>query len=76
MLVLTRKSGERLVIGDNITLTVIEVRGDSVRLAFDAPKEVKIYRGEIYEAIVSENKEAAVQPGITNIDFLKEIIND
>jgi carbon storage regulator CsrA len=47
MLVLARKLGEKVVIGDNITLTVVEVRGNQVRLAFDAPKHVRIIRGEL-----------------------------
>ena len=59
MLVLTRKPGEKIFIGDNVSLTVVEVKGDSVRIAVDAPREVKIYRGEIYEAIIAENKAAS-----------------
>ncbi|MCX7780182.1 MAG: carbon storage regulator CsrA [Negativicutes bacterium] len=59
MLALTRKVGEKIVIGDNITLTVVEVKGETVRLGIDAPKDIKIYRGEIYQAIIEENKQAA-----------------
>ncbi|MEL1136142.1 carbon storage regulator CsrA [Desulfitobacterium sp. THU1] len=62
MLALTRKVGERIVIGDNIVVTVVSVKGDSVRLTIEAPNEVKIYRGEIYDAIVAENEKAAVVP--------------
>ena len=47
MLALSRKPGERVVIGDGITLTVVEVRGDRVRLAVDAPKQVRIRRAEL-----------------------------
>jgi carbon storage regulator len=47
MLVLSRKPGEQVVIGDGITLTVVEVRGDRVRLAFDAPAQVGIRRAEL-----------------------------
>ena len=54
MLVLTRKPGEKIFIGDNVSLTVVEVKGDSVRIAVDAPGDVKIYRGEIFEAIFAE----------------------
>lgn len=61
MLALTRRRGEQIIIGDNIKITVVEVKGDSVKLAIDAPKEVKIFRGEIYEAIAAENKEAAAK---------------
>lgn len=68
MLALTRKVGERIVIGDNIVVTVVSVKGDSVRLTIDAPKEVKIYRGEIYDAIVEENQKAAVDSKVA-LDF-------
>jgi carbon storage regulator CsrA len=47
MLVLTRKLGEKVVIGGNITLTVVEIRGNQIRLAFDAPHQVRILRGEL-----------------------------
>ncbi len=47
MLVLSRKPGEKVVIGGGITLTVVEVRGDRVRLAFDAPEQVRILRSEL-----------------------------
>ena len=60
MLVLTRKPGERLVIGDNIVVTVVEVKGDNIRIGIDAPREVKVFRGEIYDAIVAENRQAVV----------------
>ena len=60
MLVLTRKPGERLVIGDNIVITVVEIKGDNIRIGIDAPREVKVYRGEIYDAIVAKNRRAAM----------------
>lgn len=60
MLALTRKPGQQVVIGDDIFINVVEVQGDNVRIAIDAPRHVKIYRGEIYRAIVEENKQAAV----------------
>lgn len=60
MLALTRKAGERIVIGDNIVVTVVSIKGDNIRLTIEAPKEVKIYRGEIFDAIAEENKLAAV----------------
>jgi carbon storage regulator len=47
MLALSRKPGEKVIIGNGITLTVVEVRGDRVRLAFDAPEEVRILRAEL-----------------------------
>ena len=56
MLVLTRRLGERLVIGDDIVVTICGVRGDQVRLGFTAPNDVPIYRKEIYERIKNESK--------------------
>jgi len=58
MLVLTRKVGEGIIIGDDIRITVIEVKGGGIRLGIEAPAEMKIYRQELYERIGSENKEA------------------
>ncbi len=49
MLVLTRRVGERIVIGDDVTVTVLEVRGDQVRLGVDAPREVQVFREEVLE---------------------------
>ncbi len=59
MLVLTRKPRQQIMIGDNIVVNVVEVQGDNVRIAIEAPREIKIYRGEIYRAIQEENKKAA-----------------
>ncbi|KTE92022.1 carbon storage regulator [Desulfitobacterium hafniense] len=73
MLALTRKTGERIVIGDNIVVTVVSVKGDSIRLTIDAPKEIKIYRGEIYDAIAAENKEAAIPTDLSELAVLKEL---
>ena len=55
MLVLTRKSDESLKIGDEITITVIEIKGNSVRLGISAPSNLRIYRNELYEKIKREN---------------------
>ncbi|MDR3560121.1 MAG: carbon storage regulator CsrA [Negativicutes bacterium] len=73
MLVLSRKAGEKIFIGDKIVLTIIETRGDNIRVAIDAPKDIKIYRGEIYEAIAAENKEAATPAKTSVFDSLKNI---
>jgi carbon storage regulator len=56
MLVLSRKKNESIIINDNITVTVVEIRGDKVRLGIDAPKEVTVHRREVYEAIQNQNK--------------------
>ncbi len=58
MLVLTRKPGEGIVIGDEITIKVIELKGGGVRIGIDAPRSSKIYRQEVYDRIIEENKQA------------------
>ena len=68
MLVLTRKPRQQIMIGDDIVINVVEVQGDNVRLAIDAPREIKIYRGEIYRAIQEENQKAAT-PVPKELDF-------
>jgi carbon storage regulator len=59
MLILSRKVDEKIMIGDDISITIIEVRGDQVRLGVDAPKNVKVFRKEVFDAIRAENKAAA-----------------
>ncbi len=59
MLVLSRRVGERLVIGDDIVVTVIEVRSDGVRLGIDAPRSVAVHRAEVLEAVTAANVAAA-----------------
>ena len=61
MLVLSRKKDESIVIGDNITIMVIEIRGDKVRLGIQAPKEIPVNRQEVHEAIQREEDEQAKQ---------------
>lgn len=58
MLVLSRKKNESIVINDDITIVVVEIRGDKVRLGVEAPKEVPVHRNEVYEAI-RRNQQAA-----------------
>lgn len=72
MLALTRKPGERIVIGNDIIITVIEVKGETVRLAIDAPRSVSIFRGELYDSIVQENRQAAMQIA-EGRDFFKSL---
>jgi len=56
MLVLSRKKNESVVINDNITIVVVEIRGDKVRLGIEAPKDVPVHRKEIYDAIQASNR--------------------
>ncbi len=58
MLVLSRYRDESIMIGDNIVITVVDIRGDKVRLGIDAPTEVPVHRQEVYDAIKRENKKA------------------
>ena len=55
MLILTRKLGEKINIGDDITITLVEIKGAQVKLGIEAPKHIKIHRQEIYERIREEN---------------------
>lgn len=73
MLALTRKVGERIVIGDAITVTVVDVKGDSVRISIEAPKEVRILRGELLDATAAENRQAIVVTETGELGFLKDI---
>ena len=59
MLVLTRRAGESLVIGDAVVVRVLEVRGDVVRVGIDAPRDVQVHRQEVYDAVREANVAAA-----------------
>lgn len=59
MLILTRRVGESLMIGDDVTVTVLGVKGNQVRIGVNAPKEVAVHREEIYEKIRAENGDEA-----------------
>ena len=61
MLVLSRKKNESIVIDDNIVITVVEVRGDKVRLGIEAPREIPIHRSEVHAAIQNERSAAAAK---------------
>lgn len=58
MLVLSRQRDESIIIGDSIVITVVDIRGDKVRLGINAPTEIPVHRQEVYEAIQRENKRA------------------
>lgn len=70
MLILTRRVGESIVVGDDITVTVFEVRGDAVRIGIDAPRSVQVHRQEVYEELQRAN-EQAVSPSDDAIDALR-----
>lgn len=66
MLVLSRQRDESIVIGDNVQITVVDIRGDKVRLGIVAPAEITVHRKEVYDAIQRENRKAA---GVTTEDL-------
>jgi carbon storage regulator len=66
MLVLSRQRDESIMIGDNVQITIVDIRGDKVRLGIVAPTEVAVHRKEIYDAIQRENRKAA---GVTTDDI-------
>jgi carbon storage regulator len=59
MLILSRRLNEKIVIGEDIIVSVVEVRGDQVKLGIDAPRNVKVFRQEVFNAIQEENRKAA-----------------
>lgn len=71
MLALSRKKGESIVLNNNIELTVLEVKGDQVKIGITAPKSVPIYRKEVYLQIQKENEEAA---GDSALQGLKDLL--
>lgn len=77
MLALTRKTGDAIMINNNIEITVLEVRGDQVKIGISAPKEVSIYRKEVYLEIQKENEaatEAAQSISLDDIEALKNLL--
>jgi len=70
MLVLSRKKGESIMIGDQIEVKVLAIDGDQVKLGIVAPKSVNVHRSEIFEAIQEQNKEAL---NVTVPDFMKQL---
>lgn len=73
MLVLTRRAGEGIVIGDDIRVTVVELKGGGVRIGIDAPRSTKVHRLEVYERIIQENKDAT-QWSIDDLEALSQSI--
>jgi carbon storage regulator len=71
MLALTRKKGESLIINNNVEVTVLEIRGDQIKIGINAPKDVPVYRKEVYLQIQNENKAALNTDGI---DALKSLL--
>ncbi|MFI3202344.1 MAG: carbon storage regulator CsrA [Eubacteriales bacterium] len=73
MLALTRKKDETLIINNNIEITVLEMKGDQVKLGIEAPKEIPIYRKEVYAQIQEENK---VAMNLETVDTLTDLMKN
>ncbi|MDQ1731186.1 MAG: carbon storage regulator [Pseudonocardiales bacterium] len=73
MLILTRRVGESIVVGDDITVTVFEVRGEAVRIGIEAPRSVQVHRQEVYEELRRTN-EQAVSPSDDAIESLRNAL--
>ena len=75
MLVVSRRAGESIVIGDNVTVSVLEVRGDVVRIGIDAPRSVAVHRQELLAQLAQSNQEAA-SPSDNAVDSLLTAMRD
>ena len=64
MLVLSRKKDEKIMIGENISIMVVEIRGDKVRLGIEAPRDVSVHRQEVFEAINRRENGAEAEPSV------------
>jgi len=73
VLVLSRRIGESVVIGNDVVVTVLEVRGDIIRLGIDAPREVTVHRQEVFEAIEAANQ-AAASPDTESVSALADAL--
>ena len=73
MLILARKIDEKIKIGQDITVTLIEIHGDQVKIGVEAPKNVRVFRQEVFDAIQSENKAAAAIPQKQSLDEISKL---
>ncbi|WP_067508822.1 carbon storage regulator CsrA [Actinoplanes sp. TFC3] len=73
MLVLTRRAGESVMIGDDVVITVLEARGDVIRIGIQAPRDVQVHREEVYKELQDANREAA-SPGEDAVRKLTEML--
>lgn len=72
MLVLNRKSGESIILGDNIEITILDIQDGKIKIGIEAPRDVSILRKEVYEAVKAEN-EASVNSNINIFEVIKNL---
>lgn len=71
MLVLTRKLNESIMVGDDVKITIVDVKGDQVKLGITAPRQIAVHREEVYREIQKENQQAALsKPSLENLEKL------
>lgn len=74
MLILARKVNERIVIGEDVQVSIVDIKGDQVKIGIEAPKSVKVYRYEVFEAIQEQNRAAA--SSVTELPDLGPFVED
>jgi len=72
MLVITRKAGESVVIGDNIEISIVDIQRGSVRISIDAPRDISIFRKELIREVAQTNIEASKNAGLLDLDAISE----
>lgn len=75
MLVLTRKTGQKLIIANDIEITVLETKGEAVKIGIEAPRHITIYREEIYEEIKKANRQATQEAQASVLDSVIKTVN-
>ncbi|MDQ0891970.1 carbon storage regulator [Paenibacillus sp. V4I9] len=73
MLILTRKNGQSILIGENIEVFITSIEGDQVKIGINAPNDTRIYRKEVFEAIQQSNREAITE--LPNIENMRKMLN-
>lgn len=76
MLVLSRKINQSIIIGDNIEIMLVDIRGDQIKLGINAPKNVKIFRKEVYEEIENQNLEASKEATADKLNILTNLVKN
>ncbi|MBK8189114.1 MAG: carbon storage regulator CsrA [Vampirovibrionales bacterium] len=74
MLVLTRKTGQKLIIDNHIVVTVLETRGETVKVGVDAPRHISIYREELYNEILQTNQQSTTAPAARDLDQIARLV--